>query len=256
MYCEGVKGECNLGQQEIAFRYDDALVTCDNHTIYKNGAKEIADQDGKASPSWRSTTSARATAATSTSRCAATTAARCSPTPTRRTACHRCSSSFLAGQLASLRELTLFYAPNINSYKRFVDGLLRADRGGVGEDNRTCSLRVVGHGHGLRIEMPRARRRRQPVPRAGGADRRRPARHRTRAASCETRWRATPTPARRAHVPTTLREAAALFDELGVAREAFGDDVVDHYLNNARVELDAFDAAVTDWERLRGFERL
>ncbi len=47
MYCEGVKGECNLGQQEIAFRYDEALVTCDNHTIYKNGAKEIADQHGK-----------------------------------------------------------------------------------------------------------------------------------------------------------------------------------------------------------------
>ena len=48
MYCEGVKGECNLGQQEIAFRYTEALATCDNHTIYKNGAKEIADQHGKA----------------------------------------------------------------------------------------------------------------------------------------------------------------------------------------------------------------
>ena len=91
LYCEGVKGECNLGQQEIGFRYDGALVTCDNHSIYKNGAKEIADQHGKASPSWRNTMSAKATAATSTSRSAVTTVRRCSPTTTSPAACPRCS---------------------------------------------------------------------------------------------------------------------------------------------------------------------
>jgi glutamine synthetase len=58
------------------------------------------------------------------------------------------------------------------------------------------------------------------------------------------------------HVPTTLREASALFGGSKIAREAFGDEVVDHYTNAARVELDAYDAAVTDWERIRGFERL
>jgi glutamine synthetase len=58
------------------------------------------------------------------------------------------------------------------------------------------------------------------------------------------------------HLPTTLREAAQLFSESRIAREAFGDDVVDHYLNQARIELEAYDAAVTDWERVRGFERL
>jgi glutamine synthetase len=58
------------------------------------------------------------------------------------------------------------------------------------------------------------------------------------------------------HVPSTLREAAALFTGSKIAREAFGDEMVDHYANTARVELDAYDAAVTDWERFRGFERL
>ncbi len=57
-------------------------------------------------------------------------------------------------------------------------------------------------------------------------------------------------------LPTTLAEAAELFEGSAVARAAFGDEVVEHYLNNARVELAAFNAAVTDWERVRGFERL
>jgi len=58
------------------------------------------------------------------------------------------------------------------------------------------------------------------------------------------------------HLPTTLREAAQLFEESTVARAAFGDDMVEHYLNQARIEVEAYDAAVTDWERIRGFERL
>jgi glutamine synthetase len=58
------------------------------------------------------------------------------------------------------------------------------------------------------------------------------------------------------HVPRTLHEARELFAASDVAREAFGDEVVEHYLNNARVELEAFESAVTDWERTRGFERL
>ncbi|EHB45348.1 Glutamate--putrescine ligase [Mycolicibacterium rhodesiae JS60] len=255
MYCEGVKGECNLGQQEIAFRYDTALVTCDNHTIYKNGAKEIADQHGKsltfmAKYDEREGNSCHIHISLRGEDGSAVFADPADPlgmSPMFR--------SFIAGQLATLRELTLFYAPNINSYKRFVEGSFAPTAIAWGLDNRTCALRVVGHGHSMRMEC------RAPggdvnqylavaaliagglhgidngleLPEAcagnaytGGAER----------------------------LPTTLAEAAALFEGSAIAREVFGDEVVEHYLNNARVELAAFNSAVTDWERVRGFERL
>ena len=163
--------------------------------------------------------------------------------------------SFIAGQLATLRELTLFYAPNINSYKRFVEGSFAPTAIAWGMDNRTCALRVVGHGHGMRMEC-----------RAPGGDV-----NQYLAVSAliagglygierelelpeALEGNAYTSGAER--LPTTLAEAAALFGKSEVAREAFGDDVVEHYLNNARVELTAFNGAVTDWERVRGFERL
>ena len=137
MKVENAKGECNFGQHEINFLYGPVLETADNHSIYKTGAKEIASPGEAArSPTWRSSTSARATRATSTCRCAATTTGRCSTTP----------FELRAGQLACMRELTLFYAPNVNSYKRFVEGSFAPTAVAWGDDNRTCSLRVVGHG--------------------------------------------------------------------------------------------------------------
>ena len=152
MYCEGVKGECNLGQQEIAFRYDDALVTCDNHTIYKNGAKEIADQHGKSltfmakfdereGNSCHIHISLRGADGTPVF---ADDADPLGMSPMFR--------SFLAGQLATMRELSLCYAPNINSYKRFAPGSFAPTAVAWGMDNRTCALRVVGHGHSMRME--------------------------------------------------------------------------------------------------------
>ncbi len=123
MYCEGVKGECNFGQQEIGFRYDHARTTCDNHTIYKNGAKEIADQHGKsltfmAKYDEREGNSCHihiSLRGEDGSAVFADDDDELGMSPMFR--------SFIAGQLATLRELTLFYAPNINSYKRFfVDG--------------------------------------------------------------------------------------------------------------------------------------
>ena len=156
MYCEGVKGECNLGQQEIAFRFDHARVTCDNHTIYKNGAKEIADQHGKSltfmakfdereGNSCHIHISLRGTdGSPDGSAVFADDEDPLGMSPMFR--------SFIAGQLATLRELTLFYAPNINSYKRFVDGSFAPTAIAWGLDNRTCALRVVGHGHGMRME--------------------------------------------------------------------------------------------------------
>lgn len=255
MYCEGVKGECNLGQQEIAFRYDRALATCDNHTIYKNGAKEIADQHGKSltfmakfdereGNSCHIHVSFRGTDGTAVFADDAG--------PLGMSGMFR---SFVAGQLATLRELTLFYAPNINSYKRFVDGSFAPTAVAWGFDNRTCALRVVGRGHGMRMEC-----------RAPGGD---VNQYLAVAAliagglhgidqglelpeACA--GNAYASDAQR--LPTTLAQAAELFSASEVAREAFGAEVVDHYLNNARVELTAFNSAVTDWERVRCFERL
>jgi glutamine synthetase len=255
MYCEGVKGECNRGQQEIAFRYDRALVTCDNHTIYKNGAKEIADKHGKSltfmakfdereGNSCHIHISLRDTDG--------------SAVFTDQGAEHGMSElfrTFIAGQLATLRELTLFYAPNINSYKRFVDGSFAPTAVAWGLDNRTCALRVVGHGSGMRMEC-----------RAPGGD---VNQYLAVAAliagglhGIEQKLELPEPLSGNAYdgggerLPTTLAEAADLFSSSRVAREAFGDDVVEHYLNNARVELGAYNSAVTDWERVRGFERL
>jgi glutamine synthetase len=254
MYCEGVKGECNLGQQEIAFRYDEAVITCDNHTIYKNGAKEIADQHGKsltfmAKFDEREGNSCHIHISLRGAGGYPVFAEDSDPlgmSPMFR--------SFLAGQLATLRELSLFYAPNINSYKRFAAGSFAPTAVVWGMDNRTCALRVVGHGHSMRLEN-----------RAPGGDVNQylavaaliagglhgidqglelpePVTGNAYAVDAE-------------RLPTTLAEAAELFSRSEVARSAFGDEVVEHYLNNARVEIAAFNAAVTDWEKVRGFER-
>lgn len=254
MYCEGVKGECNLGQQEIAFRYTGALATCDNHSIYKNGAKEIADQHGKsltfmAKFNEREGNSCHIHLSVVDEDGEAVMADK-----EGKHGFSRLMEHWIAGQLATLRELTLFFAPNINSYKRYVEGSFAPTAVAWGLDNRTCALRVVGHGRSLRVE--------NRVPGgdvnqylavaaliAGGLY------------GIENELELEPIFEGNAYVsdaprvPSTLREAATLFRESSIARAAFGDDVVEHYLNNARVEQAAFDAAITDWERVRGFER-
>jgi glutamine synthetase len=250
MVVENSKGECNFGQQEINFRYADALRTADDHVIYRNGAKEIAAQEGMAI-SFMAKFDER-----------------------EGSSCHihfslsdndgvmvfasdpKLFQSFLAGQLACLRELTLLLAPNVNSYKRYAAASFAPTTIAWGHDNRTCALRVVGHGPALRFEN-----------RAGGSDLNpylalsaliaaglygvrqglelEPAYE-------GNAYQATDKP----RLPTTLHEARDLFDGSRVARDAFGDEVVDHYVNAADVELAAFETAVTDWERARGFERL
>ncbi len=149
---EASKGECNLGQQEIGFRYDEALVTCDNHSIYKNGAKEIADQHGKsltfmAKYDEREGNSCHIHISLRTTDGSAVFADEDQPFGMSQT-----FRSFVAGQLATLRELTLFYAPNINSYKRFADRSFAPTVVAWGVDNRTCALRIVGHGDNMRVE--------------------------------------------------------------------------------------------------------
>jgi glutamine synthetase len=161
---------------------------------------------------------------------------------------------FIAGQLAALRELTLFYAPHINSYKRFAEGSFAPTAVAWGMDNRTCALRVVGHGGGMRMENRTPGGDVNPylavsaLIAAGlhGIENELP---------LDPAYVGNAYESGLSHVPPNLREARDLFASSALAREAFGDEVVAHYVNNADVELRAFDGAVTDWERVRGFER-
>jgi glutamine synthetase len=253
MVVESAKGECNLGQHEIAFRYADALTTCDNHSIYKTGAKEIADQACMAL-----TFMAKYDAREGNS-CHIHISLRDENGPVSAGEGEHGFSplfaQFVAGQQACLRELTYLFAPNINSYKRYAEGSFAPTALAWGLDNRTCALRVVGHGPSLRVE--------NRVP--GGDVNPYLAVAALIAAGLhgiENELSLPPQYVGNAYhsdgprVPTTLREAAELFTDSKVAEAAFGTEVVEHYTNAAHVELAAFDAAVTDWERRRGFERL
>jgi glutamine synthetase len=255
LYVESAKGECNLGQHEIAFRYADAVTTCDNHSIYKTGAKEIADQEGMsitfmAKPNLREGNSCHI-------HLSVRSAADGSPVMAGSGdyGLSALGSHFLAGLLDSMRELTLFYAPNINSYKRYVPGSFAPTSVRWGPDNRTCALRLVGHGQSLRVENRTPGGDVNPylavaaMIAAGlhGIDQELPLEPPvTGNAYSDTSLR----------VPSTMRDALELWEKSGLARQAFGDEVVEHYANYAKVELAAYDAAVTDWELRRGFERL
>ena len=254
MNVEGSKGECNFGQHEIGFLYDEALVTADNHAVYKTSAKEIAARHGK-SLTFMAKYNER-----------------------EGNSCHIHLSlrgmdgslvfwdeekggrsalydSFVAGLLATMADLTLLYAPNINSYKRFADGSFAPTTIAWGEDNRTCAVRLVGRGAGARLE--------NRVPGgdvnpylalaamlAGGLH------GIENGLALEPALEGNAYTSGRPRVPTTLRGAREAFASSAVARAAFGDEVVDHYTNMADVELAAFDAAVTDWELRRSFERM
>ena len=249
MVVENSKGECNLGQHEINFRYGDALRKADDHAIYKNGAKEIAAQEG-----YSITFMAKFNEAEGNS-------------------CHiHCSLAgedgsnafgadrqlferFVAGQLACLREFTLLYAPHVNSYKRFVPGSFAPTAVAWGNDNRTCSMRVVGHGPSLRVENRLPGADVNPylalsaMIAAGlhGID---------SELALEEPLDGNAYSSDAPRVPHNIYDSRDLFAASEVAREAFGSEVMDHYLNRAQVEIDAFEAAVTDWEHFRGFERL
>src|SRR5437763_5694055 len=163
--------------------------------------------------------------------------------------------AFVAGQLAGLRELTLFFAPNVNSYKRFAAGSFAPTAVAWGRDDRTCAMRGVGHGPSLRVESRVAGADVNPylalsamvAPGLHGID---------SELALEPPFEGNAYESHKPRVPSPLRDARALFAGSAVARDAFGEEVVAHYLNMADVELEAFDAAVTDWERYRSFERM
>ena len=249
MRVETSKGEAWPGQQEINFRFADALTMADNHVIYKNGAKEIAFQHGcsisfmaKPFEDWIGNS------------------------------CHVHSSllrdgapafaedetlfeGWLAGQIACFEELAVFLAPTINSYKRFAAGSWAPTSLAWGNDNRTCGFRVVGRGAARRAETR--------IP--GGDANPYLAFAAIIAAGLHgiesglelppaLEGNAYESDARR--FPSSMREAIAALETGSMARAAFGDQVIDHYLNYARTEQGLFDRYVTDWERRRYFERV
>jgi glutamine synthetase len=252
MNVEGAKGECNFGQHEIGFLYDRALVTADNHSVYKTAAKEIAALHGK-SLTFMSKFNER-----EGNSCHIHLSLRGDDGSTvfwedgRRT---RLYDQFVAGVLATMRDFTLMYAPNVNSYKRFAAGSFAPTAVAWGLDNRTCAVRLVGHGAGARMENRLPGGDVNPylalaAMLAGGLH------------GIENELELEPETAGNAYksdkprVPHTLRTARDAFTSSEVARKVFGEEVVAHYTNMADVELTAFDAAVTDWELRRGFERM
>jgi glutamine synthetase len=245
---ESSKGEAWPGQHELNFRYADALTMADNHVVYKNGAKELAHANGcsitfMAKPDhtwignschihaslWRDGENAFAADGETFDR-------------------------FLAGWIAHSKELALFLAPNVNSYKRYAAGSWAPTTLAWGHDNRTCGFRIVGHGGSKRVET-----------RIPGGDVNPylafAALLAAGLAGIEDGLELPPAVEGNAYesdadrFPSTLREAVAALETGTVARRAFGDEVVEHYLNYGRTEQRLFDQAVTCWERERLYER-
>jgi glutamine synthetase len=254
---EGTKGEWGKGQHEINLLYAEAMEMADRHVLFKNGVKEIAglhdraitfmakfdaeqagnsfhlhsslwDADGKQNLFF-------------------------TPGKDRPTDLFR---HFLGGMMKYCRELTYFFAPTVNAYKRYQAESWAPTSLVWAHDNRTVGFRVVGHGHGMRVEN-----------RTPGAD-----------ANPYLAFAATLAAGLRGvdeqldcgeaytgnayadpalpRLPKSLEEAADLLEASELARDAFGDDVIAFYVHTARAEADAFRNAVTDWERHRYFERL
>jgi glutamine synthetase len=240
---ENSKGEWGLGQHELNVRYSDALTMADRHVVFKQCLKELADQMG--------------ISVTFMAKFAANQAG---------SSCHIHMSLpkwnedqfrwFLGGWMARVPDVMVFYAPTINSYKRYQSGSWAPTRLAWSHDNRTGGFRVVGEGKSLRIEcripgadcnpylayaaaiasgMDGIRRKTEPPPAFEGDI-----------------YQAQKLP----QVPRTLRDALGHFENSEFAREAFGESVVAHYAHFFRTEQEAFDKAVTDWERQRYFERI
>jgi glutamine synthetase len=251
---EGAKGECNFGQHEVGFLYADALTTADNHAVYKTVAKEIAAQQGKSitfmakynereGSSCHIHLSLRGTDGS----LVFWDADRKERTPLY--------DQFVAGLLATAADFTLLYAPNINSYKRFAAGSFAPTTIAWGLDNRTCAVRLVGHGAGARMEnrIPGADVNPYLALAAMLAGGLHGIEHEL---ALEDELVGNAYDSDKPKVPHTMHEARERFASSELARAAFGDEVVDHYTNMADVELTAYGAAVTDWELRRGFERL
>jgi glutamine synthetase len=251
------KGEAAPGQHEVNIQYADALESADRAVIYKHGAKEIAHEHGcsitfmaKPDQTWTGSSShvhmSMWDPEGKTNLFVDTDAVGEMSTLMRH---------FLGGLLATSRELSIFIASNINSYKRYAVASWAPVNIVWSRDNRTCGFRIVGHGSSLRIE-----------DRLPGGDANPYLTYAAILAAglygivqeiepspefCGNAYLAHDVPT----VPRAMYEAISALRNSEMARSSFGDDVVDHYLNMAEVEQRAYDMAVTDWERQRYFER-
>ena len=252
---ESSKGEWGRGQHEINFTYAEPLAMADMHVLFKHGVREIAEQQGKAV-----TFMAKYSPAEAGSSChihiSLWKGGRNIFWDAKSQAASKVERQFLAGLMKYSPELCLFSAPTVNSYKRFQPGSWAPTRMAWATDNRTVGFRVVGHGDGFRIEnrMPGA----DANPYLAFA-----AMIAAGLAGIEERLDCAPEYVGNAYVdpklarlPASLRDALELFDRSKFARAAFGDEVVDFYVHHARIEQQAFSDAVTDWEKMRYFERI
>jgi glutamine synthetase len=255
---ENSKGEWGRGQHELNIRYADVLAMADRHAIYKQCAKEVADL---------ADLSVTFMAKIGTGQAGSSCHIHCSlwrdgqnVFPGQEQIGPVSGSDvfrwFLGGWMAHVPEMMVFYAPTINSYKRFEDGSWAPTRIAWSYDNRTAGFRVVGRGSSLRIEcrIPGADCNPYLVyaaALASGLDG--IANHIEPPPIFEGDVYAAQHLPR---VPYTLREATELFAASEFTRQALGADVVDHYTHFLRTEQKAFDTTVTDWERKRYFERI
>jgi glutamine synthetase len=255
MTVESVKGECNFGQHEIAFKYSDALSNCDNHVIYKNGAKEISSEEGyaltfMAKPNMKEGNSSHIHLSFRGLKGELVMA----DDSDKVDGMSELGRQFIAGQVAHLRELSLLFAPNINSYKRYVPGSFAPTAIRWGRDNRTCALRLVGHGAGLRLENRVPGGDVNPYMAvagiiAAGLD------GINKKMKLEPAFQGNAYASDSERIPASMNEALDLWEKSAWIKEAFGAEVQAHYANMARIEIAAYGSAVTDWELFRNFER-
>jgi glutamine synthetase len=251
------KGEWGPGQQEINLEYSDALVQADRNVIYKHASKEIAYAQGKAvtfMSKWDETL-AGSSMHVHVSLWEGDWASFAGETQLGPVHCSETFRYFLGGWMKHAKAFTAFYAPYVTSYKRFQAGSFAPTGIAWSYDNRTAGFRVVGHGSSLRVEcrIPGAdanpylvyaasiaagldgiQNRIEPEPIFAGDI-----------------YQSNDLPA----VPMSLRDAIGELERSELARTAFGDDVVEHYLHFLRTEQRKFDEVVTCWERARFFER-
>jgi glutamine synthetase len=259
------KGEWGRGQHELNFVYDEPLPMADLHVVFKQGLKEIVAQHGKcatfmAKP-WANEVGSSCHIHVSLWKNGRNALWAGNSGQSKRNAQHATRHSqlfrhFLGGLLKYSPELCYFFAPTVNSYKRYQSASWAPTKMAWSRDNRTVGFRVVGEASSFRIEnrMPGADA--NPylayaamlVAGMAGVEERLDC-------GADYRGNAYIDPALKA-LPKTLGEAAALLARSKLARRAFSDEVVDFYVHTADLEMRAFNDAVTDWERIRYFERI
>ena len=253
---ENSKGEAEAGQEELNIRYADALTCADNHSIAKHAIKEIAWQNGHSAtflPKWHHK---RVGSAAHIHISLGRDGKNRFYDPDGKYGMSELMKHFMAGTIAYAKDCTWFYAPYVNSYKRFAAGTFAPTKIAWSVDNRTAGFRLCGAGTGsVRFEcrMPGSDMNPYLAQAAliaaglkGIEDKL------VLEAPVSGDIYANDTAP---HIPRTLLESIQHLNNSTLLREAMGDYVVDHYTRCARWELEEFERVVTDWEIARGFEK-